>query len=41
VAGNLSRVPDAELIAYQRRAYDLFQEKSQARERLAAAGNAR
>lgn len=41
VAGNLSLVPDEELIAYQRRAYDLFEEKGRAREQLAAAGNAR
>jgi hypothetical protein len=34
VAANLSRVSDEELIAYQRRAYDLFQ----ARGRAALAG---
>jgi radical SAM superfamily enzyme YgiQ (UPF0313 family) len=41
VAANLSRVSNEELISYQRRAYDLFQEKSQARHQLPAAANAR
>ncbi len=42
VAGNLSRVSDDELISYQRWAYNLFQEKSRAREQLtpALAGSA-